>query len=180
MAYPPGTGSPAAPSAARFAALGPKRAASAACGASRATTRSTLALRIDHQPQDAARVALVLLEGSRRVGERVLRADEAVHVHRARSDQLDAGIHVLRRERARADDADLAEVERESGEPAHCLVAYRERGEPPARAEHIHRGAQRLGASRRVDDHVGPLAAGEALDLLDGVLDRSLDDVVRA
>src|SRR2546421_3458560 len=124
-AKPPGVGKPARPSDARFAALGPKRAGSAA--SAKGTTKpgtdpifpprsrfiecpsekwglSPSALRIDHQPQDAARVALVLLEGRGRVGQGILRADEAVHVHRARCDQLDARVHVLRGERARADD----------------------------------------------------------------------------
>src|SRR5262245_35504139 len=180
-AQPPGTGRPARPRAARVAALGPKRFAALACGALRGTTRSSiLALRIDHQPQDAARVALVLLEGRGGVGERVLGADEAVDVDRSRGDQLDARVHVLRRERARADDADLAEVDRERGEAAYRLVAHRERGEAPAGPQHVHRRAQRLCAARRVDHHVGSAPAGEALDLVDRAFHRRLDDVMRA
>src|SRR5438552_13629901 len=115
---PAGTGRPACPSAARFAALGPKREGSAASGALRGTTSRGMALApgIDDDPQDAAGIALVFLEGRRRIGERILGGDESADVDRARSDELDARIHVLGRERARADDADLAEIEGESAE----------------------------------------------------------------
>src|SRR5580765_3308033 len=98
--------------AARFAAFAPKRAESAASASLRGTTKLMVSTSgVDDDPQNAARIAFVFLECHRRIGQRVLGGDESADVDRARGDQLDARIHVLGRERARADNADLAEIE---------------------------------------------------------------------
>src|SRR6266516_4783997 len=81
---------------------------------------------------------------------------------------------------ARADDADLAEVERESAEAAHRFVAHGKSREASARAQHVDRRAQGLRAPRGVDHDVRAFAAGEAPHFLHGLVDRPFDDVMRA
>src|SRR5713226_9161609 len=105
------------------AAVSSRAAVSPAAPAPTTQTSRPSVARANDEPQDRLRLALVVREGLGGVLERIRRGHESLHVDGAGGDQTDRGLEVRRRERARAVERELLEVERKEREVGHRAMA---------------------------------------------------------